>query len=155
MDAILKGTDEKSQYENKGNHEHEFTKGNASDALPEIVKLDLERNEGDGLINDGVEENKGDGEGDEVVEVAGEGDGDDEGEGDGDGDGDGEADGDGVGEDDGEGNGDVEDAGEGDGEDDATDMEGNDADDEGHVPPRRKRKPSERIILEKLMKPFF
>ncbi|CAI9281037.1 unnamed protein product [Lactuca saligna] len=88
------------------------------------------RSEGDARINDGVEENEGEGEDDEVGEVAGEGDGD------------GEADGDGDGEDDGEGDDDIEDKGEGDDEDDVADMEGNDADDEGHVPPRRKRKPS-------------
>nr|KAJ0195375.1 hypothetical protein LSAT_V11C700387360 [Lactuca sativa] len=175
MDAILKGTDEKSQSENEGN---------ASDVLLEMVMLDLESvadllgagysmakieslrgvkvelddmpavemdvnevedipyvdgvmegNEDDGLINDGVEGNEGHGEGDDADEVAGEGDG--------------EVDGDGAGEGDGEGNG------AGAGEDDATDMEGNDADDEGHVPPRRTRKPSERIILQKLKKPCF
>ena len=95
----------------------------------------MEGNEDDGLINDGVEGNEGHGEGDDADEVAGEGDG--------------EVDGDGAGEGDGEGNG------AGAGEDDAADMEGNDADDEGHVPPRRTRKPSERIILQKLKKPCF
>ncbi|KAL7610433.1 hypothetical protein Lser_V15G13987 [Lactuca serriola] len=200
MDAILKGTDEKSQSENEGNPEPEFIEGNASDVLPEMVMLDLESvadllgagysmaeieslrgvkvelddmpavemdvnevedipyvdgvmegNEDDGLINDGVEGNEGHGEGDDADEVAGEGDGevDGDGAGEGDGDGAGEGDGEGNGEDDGEGNG------AGAGEDDAADMEGNDADDEGHVPPRRTRKPSERIILQKLKKPCF
>ncbi|XP_023741882.1 histone chaperone cia1 [Lactuca sativa] len=65
----------------------------------------MEGNEGDGLINDGVDENKGDDEGDEAGKVEG------------------KANDDGVGEDDGEGDGDVEDEGEGDGEDDAVDME--------------------------------
>nr|KAJ0186467.1 hypothetical protein LSAT_V11C900488690 [Lactuca sativa] len=167
MDAILKGTDEKSPYKNKGNPEPEFTEGNASDVLPEMVKLDLESvadllgagynmaeiesmrgvqvesddmspvEMGDGLINDGGEENEVVGEGDEVGEVACEGDSD------------------GVGEDDGAGDGDVEDEGKGDGEDDAIDTEGNDADDEGHVPPRRTRNPSERIILQKMKRPCF
>ncbi|CAH1438013.1 unnamed protein product [Lactuca virosa] len=107
----------------------------------------MEGNEDDGLINEGVEENEGDGEGDDADEVAGEGDGDGAGEGDGEGDG--------AGEDDGEGDGDIEDEGDGAGEDGAADMEGNDADDEGHVPPRRTRKPSERVILQKLKKPCF
>ncbi|XP_052625692.1 uncharacterized protein LOC128132781 [Lactuca sativa] len=231
MDAILKGTDEKSQSENEGNPEPEFTEGNASHVLPEMVMLDLESvadllgagysmaeieslrgvkvelddmpavemdvnevedipyvddvmegNEDDGLINDGVEGNEGHGEGDDADEVAGEGDGEVDGDGAGEGDGevdgdgagegdgegnggagegDGEVDGDGVGEGDGEGNGagagedDGEGNGAGAGEDDAADMEGNDADDEGHVPPRRTRKPSERIILQKLKKPCF
>ncbi|CAH1439040.1 unnamed protein product [Lactuca virosa] len=106
----------------------------------------MEGNEDDGLINEGVEENEGDGEGDDADEVAGEGDGDGAGEGD--------REGDGAGDDE-EGDGDIEDEGAGAGEDDAADMEGNDADDEGHVPPRRTRKPSERIILQKLKKPCF
>nr|KAJ0187152.1 hypothetical protein LSAT_V11C900491060 [Lactuca sativa] len=179
MDAILKGTDEKSQYENEGNPEPEFTEGNASDVLPEMVMLDLEsvadllgaeynmaeiesmrgfQDELDDMppvemdVNevedipyvDGVMEgNEGEVDADDADEVAGEGEGV------------GEGDGDGVGEDDGKGDGDIEDEGDGAGEDDATDLEGNDADDEGHVPPRRTRKPSERIILQKLKKPCF
>ncbi|CAI9293988.1 unnamed protein product [Lactuca saligna] len=142
MDAILKGTNEKSQSKNEGNPEPEFTEGGASDVLPQMVMLDLESvadllgagysmpeiksfrgfqvelddrplvemdvtevedipyvdnvmegNQGDGLINDGVEENEGDGEADDADEVAGEGDGE------------GDGDGEGVGQDDGEGNG--------------------------------------------------
>ncbi|CAH1440242.1 unnamed protein product [Lactuca virosa] len=196
MDAILKGTGEKSQSENEGNPEPEFTEGNASDVLPEMVMLDLEsvadllgagysmaeiesmrgvQVELDDMppvemdVNEvehipygyGVMEgNKGEGDAaDDVGEVAGdgEGDGDGAGEGDGAGAGEGDGEGDGVGEDDGEGDGDIEDegGGVGAGEDDAADMEGNDADDEGHVPPRRTRNPSERIILQKLKKPCF
>nr|KAJ0219035.1 hypothetical protein LSAT_V11C300129730 [Lactuca sativa] len=171
MDAIIqsihhandeKGTDEKSQFENEGNPEPEFTEGNASDVLPEMMMLDLESvadllgagysmaeiesmrgvqvelddmppdvNEVEDIpYTDGeMEGNEGEGDADDAGEVAGEGEG--------------EGDGHGAGE------------GDGAGEDDAADLEGNDADDEGHVPPRRTRKPSERIILQKLKKPCF
>ncbi|XP_023731334.1 histone chaperone cia1-like [Lactuca sativa] len=177
MDAILKGTDEKRNASDVLPEMVMLDLENVADLLgagysmTEIeslrgfkvelddmptVKMDvnevedipyvdgvMEGNEDDGLINDVVEENEGDGEGDDADEVAGEGDG--------------EVDGDGAGEGDGEGDGAGEDDGEGDGagEDDAADMEGNDVDDEGHVPPRRTRKPSERIILQKLKKPCF
>nr|KAJ0210519.1 hypothetical protein LSAT_V11C400167440 [Lactuca sativa] len=132
MDAILKVSLRMSVFLNL----------NEVEDIPYVDGV-MEGNEDDGLINDGVEENEGDGEGDDADEVAGEGDG--------------EVDGDGAGEGDGEGDGAGEDDGEGDGagEDDAADMEGNDANDEGHVPPRRTRKPSERIILQKLKKPYF
>nr|KAJ0216781.1 hypothetical protein LSAT_V11C300118440 [Lactuca sativa] len=131
MDGILKGTDEKSHYENEGNPEPEFTEGNTSNVLPEMcsrptwgkismaeiesmrgvqlelddmppVEMDIpyvygvmEGNEGDGIINDGVEANDGDGEG----------------------------------------------AGEGDGEDNQVYIEGNDVDNERHVQHTRTRKP--------------
>ncbi|CAI9300019.1 unnamed protein product [Lactuca saligna] len=42
MDAIIQGTDEKSQSKNVHNPKPEFIEGNASDVLSKIVKLNLE-----------------------------------------------------------------------------------------------------------------
>lgn len=38
MDAIIQGTDEKSQSKNESNHKLEFIEGNAGDVLSKMVK---------------------------------------------------------------------------------------------------------------------
>ncbi|CAH1429181.1 unnamed protein product [Lactuca virosa] len=159
MDAILQGILHCNDDKGVEDVEHGLKKtlDEVGDAMVAILKVEyisyvdgvMEVNEGGGLINDGVEENEGDGVGEYAGQVAGEG------EGDGDCNTMVSSDGDCVSEDDGEGDSDVEDEDEGNGEDDRADMEGNDADDEGHVPFRRPRKPLEMIILQKLKKPCF
>nr|KAJ0196580.1 hypothetical protein LSAT_V11C700373430 [Lactuca sativa] len=115
------------------------------------VEMDVNEVEDIPYVDGVMEGNEGEGDADDAGEVACEG----EGEGDGDGAGEGDGEGDGAGEDDGECDDDIEDEGDGAGEDDAADLEGNDVDDDGNVPPRRTRKPLERIILQKLKKPCF
>ncbi|CAI9281383.1 unnamed protein product [Lactuca saligna] len=119
MYDIFQGNDEKNEYENEDNLELEFTKGNASDILPKMLRIDIqyvedgvitdgkmEGNEDDSLINNGVMEgNKGNslincGKGDSSEQLQYE-----------------------------------------------AHMEGNNVDDEGNIQLRRTKKTSERIIL--------